>query len=169
MFPIPLYGAFTKYTPSVPDFYRNIYSQEEGLKKILLELDRLAAYANEIAETVNANEDVMRLQRRVARLSEAVSDLLARIEGMEAGYQRNPADGLRESGYVADRVMYDLLRVYGMRWSEVSATGKTWAEIAETGRTYAEMDMLANTILGDGTARIKYTDPDGLDAVTPGY
>ncbi len=165
---VPPYGAFTKYTPVVPAFYRNIYSQEEGLKKILLELDKLAAYANELADAINSI-DTSILNRRLAFIERRLSKLEKAFESIKLGGRvRNPVSGLYNYTYVALKQMYDVLRVHSMTWRQLAATGKTWEEL-NNGKTYIEIDMLANTIFGDGTETVKYTPERGIDVNTPGF
>lgn len=69
------FGSFlTRYTPVIPQFYQNIYSQEEGIKKILFELDSLATYVNELAEN-SGSTDLTELKNTVATLGETVTTL----------------------------------------------------------------------------------------------
>ena len=165
---VPPYGAFTKYTPVVPAFYRNIYSQEEGLKKILFELDKLAAYANELANAINSI-DLRVLDRRLNYIERRLVKLEQAFESIKRGGRvRNPVSGLYSYTYVALKQMYDVLRVHSMTWRGLAATGKTWNEL-NNGKTYIEIDMLANTIFGDGAEIIKYTPTRGIDDDTPGF
>lgn len=50
---LPYYAAFTDYTPTVPKFYWDVYSQEERIKKICEELHKLSSYDDTLAEKVN--------------------------------------------------------------------------------------------------------------------
>lgn len=171
MFPLIPYGAFTRYTPSIPEFYRNIYSSEEGLKKILLELSKLAAYANELADAINRLDGSdSQLELKIKRLQERIDALYSMLEDIALGGKtRNPMTGAYSFVYVALKQLYDTLRVHSMTWRQLANTGHTWAELASNGKTYIEVDMLANDIWGDGTEQIKYTEPSRIDVKTPGY
>ena len=171
MFPLVPYGAFTRYTPAIPAFYRNVYSSEEGIKKILFELCKLSAYANELADALNdLDEGEAQLAGRVKDLAKRIDDVSRMLDGLKlGGRSRNPVTGAFDYLYVTFKQIWDTLRVHAMTWRQLAATGHTWAELAGDGKTYIEVDMLANDIWGDGTEQIKYTDPDKIDIRTPGY
>lgn len=164
------YGAFTRFTPSIPAFYRNVYSTEEGIKRILFELEKLVAYANELADAINDRTDFERLERRVAMLEEWQREVSAAIAALvNGGRARNPLSGMFDYAYVIFKQMYDTLRTHAMTWRQLANTGHTWAELASNGKTYIEVDMISNDIWGDGTELIKYTNPGGIDTNTPGF
>ena len=48
----PFWG-WTDFTPALPDFYWNVYSAEERIKKLCLELHKLCDYANMLGENIN--------------------------------------------------------------------------------------------------------------------
>ena len=170
MYPLVPFGAFTDFTPVVPAFYKNVYSPEEAIKKIIYELDKLAAYANEIAEEVNDKSDIERLDLRVSILEDALAELQEQFDAIEAGGRyRNPITGGYDYAYVVAKQMYDLLRLHAMTWKELKAKGLTWQELAANGKTNLEVDFLSNDIWGDGAEQIKYTNPGKIDVFTPGY
>lgn len=53
--PLPLYGAFTAFTPTIPKFYWDVYSQEERIKCICGEITKIIAYMEANARQTNAN------------------------------------------------------------------------------------------------------------------
>ena len=166
---VPPYGAFTKFTPTVPAFYRNVYSQEEGIKKILFELCKLQAYCNEVAEAINSI-DLDTFNRRFAFLERKLGELEEAFEYLRSGGRvRNPVNGLFTSVYTALKQMYDAVRVFSLTWRELAAKGKTWNELAASGKTYLEVDMAANKLFGDGTEHYKYTPVRSIDTDTPGF
>lgn len=158
------------FTPAVPAFYENIYSPEEGIKKILFELSRLADFANEIAAEVNDKTDIVRLDRRVAKLEEAVYEIGDELLALQAGGRyRNPVTGGYDYAYVVAKQMYAALRIECMTWRGLASTGKTWAEIAAAGKTYVEVDIASNILFGDGVPAYKVDAADKIDTETPGY
>ena len=170
MFPICKLGEYTSFTPSVPQFYQNAYSSEEALKKILFELGRLAAYANDLADAINDRRDFERLELRVARLEEWANNVRDALDALvNGGRARNPMSGMFDFLYIILKQMYDTLRTHAMTWRQLAATGRTWAELAGDSKTYIEVDMLSNDIWGDGTELIKYTSPNRIDVNTPGF
>lgn len=54
----PFWG-WTAFTPALPDFYWNVYSAEERIKKICLELHKLCEYANMLGENINIDHDLI--------------------------------------------------------------------------------------------------------------
>lgn len=48
----PFWG-WTDFTPALPDFYWDVYSAEERIKKLCLELHKLCDYANMLGENIN--------------------------------------------------------------------------------------------------------------------
>lgn len=54
---VPLYQAFTSFTPVLPKFYWDVYSQEERIKAICQHIDKIIAYANAMGIQVNKNTD----------------------------------------------------------------------------------------------------------------
>lgn len=68
----PLYNAFTNFTPVIPKFYWDVYSQEERIKAICKELDKICAYANALGIQLNVN-------------TKEVEELAALFEDFKAG------------------------------------------------------------------------------------
>lgn len=54
---IPLFAAFTDFTPTVPKLYWDVYSQEERIKAIVEALDKLVCYANHMGVQINLCEE----------------------------------------------------------------------------------------------------------------
>lgn len=54
---IPPYWGWTAYTPVIPKLYWDVYSQEERIKRLCMEYDKLTHYASAIAEVVNDISD----------------------------------------------------------------------------------------------------------------
>lgn len=53
--PLPLYEAFTAFTPTIPKFYWDVYSQEERIKCICGEITKIIAYMEANARQTDAN------------------------------------------------------------------------------------------------------------------
>lgn len=54
----PFWG-WTQFTPAVPDFYWDVYSAEERIKKICMELHKLCDYANMLGENINIDHKMI--------------------------------------------------------------------------------------------------------------
>lgn len=50
---IPPYWGWTTYTPVIPKLYWDVYSQEERIKRLCMEYDKLTHYTSMIAEQIN--------------------------------------------------------------------------------------------------------------------
>ena len=72
---LPLYAGFTAYTPTIPKFYLDVYSQEERIKAICMEICKIIAYAEATGAQVNANtEDIEKLATELANIKEDFAD-----------------------------------------------------------------------------------------------
>lgn len=56
---IPFYRAFTDYTPTIPKFYWDVYSQEERLKKLCWEYTKIIAYLDALCKAFNELNDTI--------------------------------------------------------------------------------------------------------------
>lgn len=54
---IPLFAGFTDFTPTIPKFYWDTYSQEERIKAICAAIDKVVHYAEAIGIELNLAED----------------------------------------------------------------------------------------------------------------
>ena len=55
----PFWG-WTEFTPALPDFYWDVYSAEERIKKICMELHKLCDYANMLGENINIDHEIIK-------------------------------------------------------------------------------------------------------------
>lgn len=60
IYPFPRYWNFTEFTPTVPSFYWDTYSQEERIKALCKEYAKLIAYTDAMADTVNSQYEIIR-------------------------------------------------------------------------------------------------------------
>ena len=84
---IPSYTGFRQYTPVVPKLYFDVDSPEQGLIKLLKELDKLAHYASYLAELIDrinaaSPEEV---KKEIDRLEARIHELQAQIRELELG------------------------------------------------------------------------------------
>ena len=54
VYPFPYFRNFTTGTPTIPDIYWNCYSNEERMKKLCCEYDKIVKYLDAMADTVNS-------------------------------------------------------------------------------------------------------------------
>lgn len=146
------YGQFRMhYTPVLPQFYENIYSQEEGIKKILFEMDSMAAYLNKLANGLK-EEGAARAELAV-KLQKLADELHALQEYVKqylrGGLTRDPVDGSYSPIYGVLKQIVDFYNNETLTWDECKATGVTWQQLADLGAeneggsymTYAAFDL----------------------------
>ena len=70
--PIAPFWGWTQFTPALPEFYWDVYSAEERIKKICLELHKLCDYANMLGENINIDHQLIdELQQAFEKFKES--------------------------------------------------------------------------------------------------
>lgn len=73
--PLIPYGGFTTFTPTLPEFYWDVYSAEQRIKHICYELCKLAKYDDYLAEQLGlTREDVEKLMTDFEKFKESGFD-----------------------------------------------------------------------------------------------
>lgn len=73
--PLIPYGGFTKFTPTLPEFYWDVYSSEQRVKHICYELCKLARYDDYLAEQLGLTRaDVEKLMADFEKFKESGFD-----------------------------------------------------------------------------------------------
>lgn len=70
---IASYFGWTHFTPALPSFYWDVYSAEERIKKMCMELHKLCEYANMLADNINIDHTLI----------QELQDALANIENLD--------------------------------------------------------------------------------------
>ena len=66
------YGSFVLNTPTIPKFYWDVYSQEQRLKQICCELEKLMQYADMLGVNLNIDhEAIIELQEQFKKFMES--------------------------------------------------------------------------------------------------
>lgn len=66
------YGSFVLNTPTIPKFYWDVYSQEQRLKQICCELEKLMQYADMLGVNLNIDHEVIiELQEQFKKFMES--------------------------------------------------------------------------------------------------
>ena len=72
---LPLFEAFTDYVPAIPKMYWDVYSQEERIRAICDQIDKIIAYANTLGIQINTNtEDIEQLMEEFEEFKESGFD-----------------------------------------------------------------------------------------------
>lgn len=133
---LPPYWGWTAYAPVIPKFYWDVYSQEQRIKHLCEEYDRLAHYASMLAEEMNAIEAVTpeELQAVVDRFNAQLAALKELIEQLGAGtLQWDVQHGDYRDTVEAQRDMFNDVTVRSMTIAEFNALDLTVETLADCG------------------------------------
>lgn len=73
--PIPPIQGLTNFTPTIPKFYWDVDSQEQGIKQICRVVQKLCAYADQICDQTNLNtQDIAELKSLFKKFMESGFD-----------------------------------------------------------------------------------------------
>lgn len=80
---IASYFGWNQFTPALPNFYWDVYSAEERVKKICFELDKLCNYANMLADNINIDHTLIQeLQNALANI-EHIDELNEKVIALQ--------------------------------------------------------------------------------------
>ena len=91
VYPFPYFSSFTVSPPVIPDYYWNVYSQEERIKSICMRLERLVAFVDAMVDTVNKQYEMIR------ELKETIEEINKRLQALETGTTYGE---LKENGFI---------------------------------------------------------------------
>lgn len=82
-YPLPYWYQFTVSGPTLPDFYWNVKSQEERIKKICEDLWKLIQVYKMLVDAINDHEErIQYLEEKVRELEEKINDLYNKYEAL---------------------------------------------------------------------------------------
>lgn len=85
------YSGFTQFTPTLPDFYWDVYSSEQRIKHICYELCKLHAYSDYLAESIdtlgaNVENELKEIRKEIAKNEASFKkEVLRLIADLETG------------------------------------------------------------------------------------
>lgn len=156
--PITPFPAWTWTTPVIPQFYWNVYSAEQRIRQICVEIGRIQAYLGYMAANANAahwyldnrfTETETRLTQRIDKLEADLTEEVTRLDKLIAGEQ-----AAREA---ADTAL-------GKRIDGVTPKAGRFIELTPG----TDGTLIDNTML-DGVAGHGLTGTDDTDAKTRTY
>lgn len=156
--PITPFPAWTWTTPVIPQFYWNVYSAEQRIRQICVEIGRIQAYLGYMAANANAahwyldnrfTETETRLTQRIDKLEADLTEEVTRLDKLIADEQ-----AAREA---ADTAL-------GKRIDGVTPKAGRFIELTPG----TDGTLIDNTML-DGVAGHGLTDTDDTDAKTRTY
>ena len=156
--PITPFPAWTWNTPVIPQFYWNVYSAEQRIRQICVEIGRIQAYLGYMAANVNAahwyldnrfTETETRLTQRIDKLEADLTEEVTRLDKLIADEQ-----AAREAADLA----------LGKRIDGVTPKAGRFIELTPG----TDGTLIDNTML-DGVAGHGLTGTDDTDAKTRTY
>lgn len=137
---IPAYPAFVPSPPVIPKLYYNVYNQEEQIKGICCEIEKLTQYSNLLSSTINDIEDNVNealqetldiVNKRLKELEDELIKLINQIVG--SSFDWDVTSGSLQPTIAAHRLLYRWVSVHAMNVEELNAKNMTVAELSECG------------------------------------
>lgn len=136
MYHIVPYGSYTAYTPALPQFYWDVYSSEQRVKHICYEIDKLANYANYLADTIKKIDAVSpdEFARYKDKLDSEIAALKTEIYDLQVGaLSWNVQHGEYTSSKQAQRDMFNDLSVHAITVKTLNSLDMTVKDLADCG------------------------------------
>lgn len=127
---IPPYWGWSAYTPVIPKLYWNVYSQEERIKRLCLEYDKLTHYASMLAEEVNnLSADV---EQKLAEFTEKIN---AQLEAQNQAIQEQ----LEAQNLKVDAQLLEIREYIDRKFADIAEGVMTWDVTTGTYRPSKEV------------------------------
>lgn len=136
MYNIVPYSSYTAYTPALPQFYWDVYSAEQRVKHICYELDKLANYANYLADTIKKIDAVSpdEFARYKDKLDSEIAALKTEIYELQVGaLSWNVQHGDYTSSKQSQRDMFNDLSVHAITVKTLNSLDMTVKDLADCG------------------------------------
>lgn len=137
---LPPYSGFTQYVPEIPKLYWDVKSQEQRIKMICCEIDKLTKYSETVADAVNGiegnvqeqlSDQLAEVEQRLQELREEVFSL---VRDLTAGaLQWDVQHGNYQSTVEAQRDMFRDVTVHGITVQQLGESDFTCKSLAESG------------------------------------
>ena len=158
--PVTPFPAWTWNTPVIPQFYWNVYSSEQRIRQICVEIGRIQAYLEYFAANSNAahwyldnrfTQVETRLTARVDKLEKELGEEVARLDKALADETKNRVDGDKALQAQIDATKTALEAETAAREAGDDANAKAIAK--ETADREAGDDQLADDLATETNAR----------------
>ena len=130
------YSSYVASTPALPAFYWDVYSSEQRIKEMCLELDKLASYGTYLAETIDRIQAVSpeEFATYQQEMRETIASLRIEIYELSVGVMSwNVQHGKFTSSTQAQRDMFNDLAVYAITVKKLNALEMTVSNLANCG------------------------------------
>ena len=130
------YSSYVASTPALPAFYWDVYSSEQRIKEMCLELDKLASYGTYLAETIDRIQAVSpeEFATYQQEMRETIASLRIEIYELSVGVMSwNVQHGKFTSSTQAQRDMFNDLAVHAITVKKLNALEMTVSDLANCG------------------------------------
>ena len=130
------YSEYVSMTPALPSFYWDVYSSEQRIKEMCLELDKLASYGTYLSETIDniqaiSPEEFTAYQQE---MRETIASLRTEIYELYVGVMSwNVQHGKFTSSTQAQRDMFNDLTVHALTIKKLNSLEMTVSDLANCG------------------------------------
>lgn len=149
---LPPLTGYTQYTPVVPQFYWDAHSNEERIKHLSKEYDRLCHYASKIAEKTNCLDEHKASKKElcceIRKLTAKNTELKRLIDELQTqelqwdcqhGYLTNTID--------AQRDMFNDVTVHSISCERLADLDITCAELSECGLSVRGLAVMSSWLV----------------------
>ena len=130
------YGSYTAYTPALPQFYWDVYSAEQRVKHICYEIDKLANYANYLADTIKKIDAVSpdEFDKYKDKLDSEIAALKTEIYDLQVGVLSwNVQHGEYTTSKQSQRDMFNDITVHAITVKKLNSLDMTVKDLADCG------------------------------------
>ena len=130
------YSSYVASTPALPAFYWDVYSSEQRIKEMCLELDKLASYGTYLAETIDRIQAVSpeEFATYQQEMRETIASLRTEIYELSVGVMSwNVQHGKFTSSTQAQRDMFNDLAVHAITVKKLNSLEMTVSDLANCG------------------------------------
>lgn len=155
------YSAFVSSTPALPSFYWNVYSAEQRIKEICLELDKLGNYSDYLAKKINdisyiTQDDLTTLQdsleREIGDLRNLIKSLnmTTLVWDVQHGYVTSSTNAMRD--------MFNDITVHAITIEKLNTLDMTVKDLADCGLNVRGLAVMSYSLID------KFDVPDDFKA-----
>ena len=130
------YSSYVASTPALPAFYWDVYSSEQRIKEMCLELDKLASYGTYLAETIDRIQAVSpeEFTEYQQKMRETIASLRTEIYELSVGTMAwNVQHGRFTPSIKAQRDMFNDLAVHALTIKKLNSLEMTVSDLANCG------------------------------------
>ena len=155
------YASFTNFTPVLPAFYYDVYSSEQRIKAICLEIDKLQEYADYLSGKISDLNVVSpdELSEATQKLEDEIAELKSEIANLAIGVlQWDVQQGDYRSSSEAQRDMFNDLAVHAITVSTLNSLDMTVKDLADCGLNVRGLAVMSYWLVE------KFDMPEGFES-----